>query len=69
MYYVWHSRSRQMSNRYLFSLDELKLLSSIDKIDLEFCEYCIMDKHHRQVFDVENHYVHTQETHSFKFFL
>lgn len=36
-------------------LDEKKVLPGLGKVDLSFCEHCIMGKQHRKTFGVGTH--------------
>lgn len=36
-------------------LDEKKVLLGLGKVDVSFCEHCIMEKQHRKTFGVETH--------------
>ena len=55
MAHIWHSRMGHMSDMYLTLLHERGLLSGLGKIDLDFCEHCVMRKHHRKAFGVGIH--------------
>lgn len=43
MSHVWHSCLGHMSDRYVSLLDK-KMLPALGKVDLKFCEHCIMGK-------------------------
>lgn len=53
--HVWHSRLGHMSDRYIFLLVERRVLPDLGKVDLTFCEHCIMSKQHWRNFGVGTH--------------
>lgn len=55
MSHVWHLRLDHMNDRYMYLFDEKNMLSGVGKIDLTFCEHCIMGKQHMQAFGVGTH--------------
>ena len=55
MAHVWHARFGHMSDKYLTKLQERDLLSSLGKVNLDFCEHCVMGKHHCKAFIVGIH--------------
>ena len=55
MAHVWHSRMGHMSDKYLTMLRDRNLLSGLGKINSDFCEHCVMGKHHRKPFGVGMH--------------
>ena len=52
MAHVWHSRMGHMSEKYMTMLREKDLLSGLGKINLDFCEHCVMGKNHQKAFGV-----------------
>lgn len=40
-----------MNNMFMFFPKERKLLNDMNKVGLEFCKHCIMNKQHSQNFD------------------
>jgi len=45
-----------MSDRYLTLLRDKGLLTGLGKIDIDFCEHCVMGKQHRKAFGVGIHH-------------